>query len=128
MVPSRRPLPQIVEAVLFLAARSCVVNGEAIVTEDKGLAVFDLIRRHHHHGGVPSDMIELGGADLRRSRIEERSRALSKLLGRFQHGIVVNEYFEGDGAIIYQHACALGCDGIVSKALGSPYRAGSETA
>ena len=30
----------------------------------------------------------------------------------------------GDGAVIYKHACALGCEGIVSKRLGSPYRAG----
>jgi hypothetical protein len=30
----------------------------------------------------------------------------------------------GDGAVIYKHACALGCGGIVSKRLGSPYRAG----
>ena len=28
------------------------------------------------------------------------------------------------GAIIHKHACALGCEGIVSKRLGSPYRAG----
>ena len=28
------------------------------------------------------------------------------------------------GATIYKHACALGCEGIVSKRLGSPYRAG----
>jgi ATP-dependent DNA ligase len=49
---------------------------------------------------------------------------LARLLGRFQPGIVVNEYFEGDGAIIYEHVCALGCEGIVSKRLGTPYRAG----
>jgi bifunctional non-homologous end joining protein LigD len=29
-----------------------------------------------------------------------------------------------DAAIIYRHACALGCEGIVSKRLGSPYRSG----
>jgi ATP-dependent DNA ligase len=51
-------------------------------------------------------------------------RALARLLGRFQPGIVVNEYFEGDGASIYKHACGLGCEGIVSKRLGSPYRGG----
>jgi bifunctional non-homologous end joining protein LigD len=119
--------PQIVEAVLSLSVRSCVIDGEAIVTDDKGLAGFDLIRGYHHHAGAELcafDMIELDGADLRRSRIEERKRALSKLLGRFQPGIVVNEYFEGDGAIIYKRACALGCEGIVSKRLGTPYRAG----
>jgi hypothetical protein len=29
-----------------------------------------------------------------------------------------------NGAIVFKHACALGCEGIVSKRLGSPYRSG----
>ena len=29
--------------------------------------------------------------------------------------IALNQTFEGDGAIIYKHAFALGCEGIVSK-------------
>ena len=36
--------PQIVAAVAALPARSCLIDGEAIVTDRKGLAVFDLIR------------------------------------------------------------------------------------
>jgi bifunctional non-homologous end joining protein LigD len=109
--------PQIVEAVGGLPVHSCVIDGEAIVTDDKGLAVFALLCEHRHHVDAELcafDMIELDGEDLRRTRIEERKRALAKLLGRFQPGIVVNEYFEGDGAIIYKHACTLGCEGIVS--------------
>ncbi len=39
-------------------------------------------------------------------------------------GIVLNEIFEGDGDILFEHACKLGCEGIVSKRLGSPYRSG----
>ena len=39
-------------------------------------------------------------------------------------GIVLNEHYEGDGEIVLQHACKLGCEGIVSKRLGSPYRSG----
>jgi bifunctional non-homologous end joining protein LigD len=119
--------PQIVQAMHSLPVQSCVIDGEAIVTNDKGLAVFDLLREHRHGVGAELcafDMIELDGEDLRLTRIEERKRALAKLLGRFQPGIVVNEYFEGDGAIIYKHACTLGCEGIVSKRLGTPYRAG----
>ena len=118
--------PQIVEAVRSLPVQSCVIDGEAIVTDDKGLAVFALLREHPHVGAelCAFDMIELDGEDLRRAKIEERKRTLARLLGRFQPGIVVNEYFEGDGAVIYKHACALGCEGIVSKRLGSAYRAG----
>jgi len=33
-------------------------------------------------------------------------------------------FFEGDGAIIFKQACSLGCEGIVSKRLGSSYRSG----
>ena len=119
--------PRIVEAVRSPPVQSCVIDGEAIVTDDKGLAVFDLIRGHPRHAGAELcafDMLELDGEDLRGVRIEESKRTLARLLGRFQPGIVVNEYFEGDGAIIYKHACALGCEGIVSKRLGTPYRAG----
>jgi ATP-dependent DNA ligase len=29
-----------------------------------------------------------------------------------------------DGAIVYREACKLGCEDIVSKRLGSPYRSG----
>jgi ATP-dependent DNA ligase len=32
--------------------------------------------------------------------------------------------FSGEGTVIYKHACGLGCEGIVSKRLGTPYRAG----
>ncbi|MFZ1150789.1 MAG: hypothetical protein WAR76_13790 [Xanthobacteraceae bacterium] len=38
--------------------------------------------------------------------------------------VVLNEFFEGDGDILFEHACKLGCEGIVSKRLGSPYRSG----
>jgi len=36
--------------------------------------------------------------------------------------IALNEHFAGDGATIFKHACMLGCEGIVSKRLGSSYR------
>ena len=31
---------------------------------------------------------------------------------------------EGDGEIVFEHSCKLGCEGIVSKRLGSTYRSG----
>jgi bifunctional non-homologous end joining protein LigD len=51
-------------------------------------------------------------------------RKLAKLVRRPQPGIVLNEHYEGYGEIIFRHACKLGCEGIVSKRLGSLYRSG----
>jgi hypothetical protein len=64
------------------------------------------------------------GADLRPSPIEERKQHLAWALRGQHHGIAINATYNGDGGVIYQHACTLGCEGIVSKRLGSPYRAG----
>jgi ATP-dependent DNA ligase len=38
--------------------------------------------------------------------------------------IVLNKHYEEDGAAVYQAACQLGCEGVVSKRLGSIYRRG----
>jgi hypothetical protein len=61
-------------------------------------------------------IIELDGEDLRRSAIEYRK--LAKLVRNPRPGIVLNEHYEGDGDILFEHACKLGCEGIVSKRLG----------
>jgi len=73
---------------------------------------------------IAFDLIELDGEDLRCSIGERRKRKLAKLVRGPHAGIVVNEVFEGDGDILFAHACKLGCEGIVSKRLGSPYRSG----
>jgi bifunctional non-homologous end joining protein LigD len=95
---SRFPLA--VDAVTRLPARSFLLDGEAIVTDDRGLAVFDLIR-HKRHGEdavlIAFDLIELEGEDLRRTPIEQRKRTLAKLVRGPYPGIVLNEVFEGDG-------------------------------
>ena len=118
---------RVVAAIVRLPARSCVIDGEAIACDANGLAVFDLLRRRWHGDDVilcAFDLLELDGQDMRRAPLEERKAALAKLLHRTSGGIVYNEHYEADGAIIYKHACALGCEGIVSKRLGSPYRSG----
>jgi bifunctional non-homologous end joining protein LigD len=119
--------PLAVAALAALPGRSFLIDGEAIVTNDKGLAVFELIRRARNGGSAvlcAFDLIELDGADLRRASIEHRKHKLAKLIRTPHPGIVLNEHYEGDGEIVFEHACKLGCEGIVSKRLGSPYRSG----
>ena len=120
--------PRIVQAVQSLRVRSCFIDGEAIVVDATGLSVFDLLRyRRHDHAAVlcAFDLIELNSKDLRSTPIEDRKRALADFLpSQAGDGIVFNTHYEADGAIIYEHACALGCEGIVSKRLGSAYRSG----
>src|SRR6516225_11331212 len=70
------------------------------------------------------DLLELDGRDLRRGPIERRKALLAKLLKGAHLTLVLNEHFYEDGAAVYRAACQVGCEGIVSKRLGSPYRSG----
>jgi bifunctional non-homologous end joining protein LigD len=121
--------PLAAAAIAALPAHSFLIDGEAIVTDDDGLAVFDLVRRQRNGGAAvlcAFDLIELEGEDLRRATIEHRKQKLALLIRGPRPGIVLNEHYEGDGdrAIPFEHACAFGCEGIVSKRLGSTYRSG----
>ena len=65
-----------------LPAHSFLIDGEMIVTDETGLAVFDLVRRRCHERDavlVALDLIELEGKDLRRLPIESRKQVLLKL-------------------------------------------------
>ena len=119
--------PFIAIAVSKLPVRSCLIDGEAVVCDQNGLVVFDLIRGHGSKASAvlcAFDLLELDGKDLRREPIEKRKMLLTKLLRGSQLSLVLNEHFEEDGALVFSAACQLGCEGIVSKRLGSPYRSG----
>jgi hypothetical protein len=90
--------PLVVAAVTALPVRSCLIDGEAIVSDDSGLAVFELIR--HQRGGPQAvlcafDLLELDGEDLRRLPIEVRKAGLIQLLHTPHPGIALNEHYVG---------------------------------
>jgi bifunctional non-homologous end joining protein LigD len=120
--------PLVVKAVAALKARSCLIDGEITVCDGNGVAVFDLLR----HGPREKtdvvlyafDLLELDDEDLRRQPIEERKRLLAKLLRKANPSLQLMEHIEAEGAIVFNHACKLGAEGIVSKRVGSRYVAG----
>src|SRR6516162_10274993 len=88
-------------ALKSLPVRSYMIDGEAIVCDENGLADFELIRGHRTADAVHCafDLLELDGRDLRRRPIEERMGLLTQLLHGSNLSIVLNQHYEGDGAI-----------------------------
>jgi ATP-dependent DNA ligase len=56
--------------------------------------------------------------------LSERKARLAKLLKKDRDGLEFVEHLEGDGALIFDHACKLGLEGIVCKRTDLPYRPG----
>jgi bifunctional non-homologous end joining protein LigD len=120
--------PLIVEAVNHLKVRSCLIDGEVVCCDERGLAIFQKLRqRREEHSAFlyAFDLLELNGADLRREPIEVRKATLASILRKSRPGIRLNDHLEHpEGDVVFRHACKMGLEGIVSKRLGSRYRSG----
>jgi bifunctional non-homologous end joining protein LigD len=54
-----------------------------------------------------------------------RKATLASILRKSRPGVCLNEQLAHDcGLTVFQHACKMGLEGIVSKRLGSRYRSG----
>lgn len=124
--------PGIVEAFAKLDARATLVDGEAVLLHPDGRPNFYGLRarlpraRAYAIAYVAFDLLFLDGDDLRCRDLLERRRALRQLVRptRAVPHLSVSEEFEGSGAAVYEAACRLGAEGIVSKLRHSRYRAG----
>jgi bifunctional non-homologous end joining protein LigD len=120
--------PLIVEALGNLRSRSCIIDGEAVSCGLDGIASFDRIRYRRHDADVfiwAFDLIELNGDDLRRDPLAVRKATLERILARAAPGLRFNEHLDDeDGSLVFDHACKLGLEGIVSKRRDSPYSSG----
>jgi ATP-dependent DNA ligase len=116
--------PRIVEAVQKLRVRSILLDGEGIVCDRSGLAIFDLLHSKKNDRDVSLcvfDLIELNGDDVRRLPLLDRKTRLQKLLVKAKDGIHFNDHIEAEGHVVFEHACKLGCEGIVAKRKDLPY-------
>jgi bifunctional non-homologous end joining protein LigD len=119
--------PLIVEALVWLRSRSCIIDGEAVCCDDTGVPSFDRLRYRRDDARVflyAFDLIELNGDDLRREPLEVRKATLASVLAKAAPGVRLNEHIEADGPTVFAHVCKMGLEGIVSKRKGSSYLSG----
>jgi hypothetical protein len=108
-----------VAAVATLPFRSCLIDGEAIVSDDSGLAVFDLIRSTH----APSTWSSLTARILRRLPIEDRKAQLARLLPK-PRGHCLERMLRWRRRHHLRASAQARLEGIVSKLLASTYHSG----
>jgi len=121
-----RKYPLIAEALYRLRATSFVLDGEAMCFTN-GMHDFDKLWSNCFDETVrlcAFDLLEVNGEDYRMKPLAERKRRLARLLARPRDGIEYVEHLEGDGRRIFEHACKLGLEGIVSKRIDLSYRPG----
>jgi bifunctional non-homologous end joining protein LigD len=125
--------PSIAGAMAKLKAVDVVVDGEAVAIDAEGRPDFHAVLGAGARVVYKAfDILWLDGTDLRPQLWSERKRVLRVLLGRLPKGardtLSYVEPVHGDGAKVYASACELGLEGVVSKRVDTPYRAGRSDA
>ncbi len=113
-----------------LKCRSALIDGEAVVTNAKGVSDFPglVAALEQHRSGdialMAFDLLSLDGADLRARPLRERKEKLASLLKTAGHNIRFAAHIERDGKATFDAAVAAGAEGIIAKRADAPYRSG----
>ena len=93
-----------------------------------GISDFDGLHSRRHDDEVQLyafDMLVSDGEDIRRLPLSMRKANLARLLARRPDGIFIAPFEQGEiGPDLFQAACKMGLEGLVSKHKDRPYRAG----
>jgi bifunctional non-homologous end joining protein LigD len=129
--------PTIAEAARRLPVTSAMIDGEAVVETASGVPDFSALqaalgardgpghKAAHEAVLYAFDLLHLDGRDLRGLPLTARKQQLAKLVPHGSDGTLrYSEHDDGDGDVMWRHACRLGLEGVVSKRRDCPYRSG----
>lgn len=124
--------PIVRAAAQLKTTERAIVDGEATVFGTTGRPDFQALRRELGKAESTNlifhafDLLHLDGNDLRDVPLLERKRTLQRLLKGAPPALIYFDHLEGDGPTVFEHACEMGLEGIVSKRADSPYRSGRQ--
>ncbi|MHC2578017.1 bifunctional non-homologous end joining protein LigD [Bradyrhizobium diazoefficiens] len=118
--------PWIVEIARKIRANQFVIDGEICVLDVQGTSDFDALhsgRCNEQAQLYAFDLVAHDGDDLRDSPLFERKDRLAKLLNRYPEGVFVAPFERGEiGPGLFEAACRMGLEGLVSKHRERRYR------
>ena len=131
-----RRFPAILEAARALGPATMIIDGEAVVLDEVGRPDFGLLQQSLGASGKQAgnrasdaifyafDLIYFDGHDLRGIEYRSRRHLLDDLLTGKDAAIRLSETLDAEPAVLLEHVCRLGLEGIVGKHLDRPYRSG----
>ncbi len=122
-------------AVANLPVTSAVFDGEVVVLDSDGMSSFANLQAAFQEGArfpltyFVFDLLHLDGRNLRGLPLLERKEILAQVLSGTPAGgpIRISEHMEGDAKTVFDGACRLGLEGIISKFATGKYVSGRST-
>jgi bifunctional non-homologous end joining protein LigD len=115
-----------------LKTYGAIIDGEVIVPTAQGQSDFHALERDLGAGRSDRfvyyafDLLYLDGLDLRNATLLDRKQVLAELLADAPEPIRFGEHITGNGTQLFQNACKIELEGIVSKRVDGRYRSGRQ--
>ena len=127
--------PEIREAAARLPVTTAFLDGEVAVADQKGQTHFQLLQEALAGGSrvglvyFAFDLLHHDGRDLTGLPLERRKQALEALLKPLSEALPLRavSHIVGNGPAVFEQACQLGLEGIISKRRDQSYRPGRGT-
>lgn len=123
--------PSIAKALKGLKLESAILDGEAVVEDERGITSFSKLVEALEAGRsdamvfIAFDLLHLNGVDVAQATLLDRKELLKAVMARSRSKrLRYSEHITSDGAAVLKDACSLGLEGVVSKRLDRPYRSG----
>ena len=127
-------LLSLADEISMLGLESAVLDGEVAMMAADGTTNFQSLQNHIGSGRDSQvryylfDLLYLNGNDVRAARLLDRKQLLQSLVTREnEQRLVISDHIVGNGPTVFQQACKLGMEGIVSKRIDSRYVPGRTT-
>src|ERR1700743_3184731 len=118
---------KIADDAWHINAGSAIIDGEVVAPAADGTTDFSVLQNELKGQSskivmVAFDLLYLNGRDLRKLPLHQRKAELKKIVAGTD--IQFSESFEIDGQAMFEHACKVGLEGVVSKVRDSVYPTG----
>jgi bifunctional non-homologous end joining protein LigD len=125
-------LRPIAEAAGKLSIDSALFDGEVVVLDDDGTSSFAKLQAAFQEGArypltyFVFDLLYLNGRNLRNLPLLKRKEILQQVVSSSpsKGSIRISEHMSANGKIVFDKACALGAEGIISKLAEGKYVSG----
>ena len=117
-------------ALQELPVGTALIDGELVVESGSGVSDFSALQADLSEGRSDRfcfyafDLLYLDGYALTAVPLGARKQLLEKIVGDAAGIVRYSSHFEEDGDLVFQHACRLGLEGVVSKLRDAPHRGG----
>jgi len=116
-----------------LGVRQAFIDGEVVALDENGINDFQMLQNSLKQNSSSNlvyyafDLLHVDGSDLTSARLIDRKERLYAIISRNQTAkstLRYSDHWIGGSEGLFEKACALGLEGIVSKRIDRPYRPG----